>query len=241
MNKLLFILCMVCTLPCHAQFNDSLHYHIKYSSTGIINRTNDGASYILNNTGGFSVGKKSLKLNLAGSYIYGKQNQKLTNDDINAALDFNIYQTPRWYYWGLGNYDKSLSLKINSRYQGGLGLAWIVWKKENIYLNISDGVIYESGDLYLKDSSRDRYATFRNSFRIVYRLAYKKLVRLEGTHFIQHALSDMDDYIIRSSNTLSFSLTNWLSLTGGLIYNRVSRNGSENLLVNYGLTFEKYF
>ncbi len=31
----------------HSQYNDSVHYYVNYASAGIINKTNDGSSYVL--------------------------------------------------------------------------------------------------------------------------------------------------------------------------------------------------
>ncbi len=241
MKNALIILILIYAGKCEAQFNDSLNYYAKYASSGVINTTNDGTSYILTNAARFSIGKQSLKLNLSGSYIYGRQGQKTTNDDITTGLDFNIYQTPKFYYWGLGSFDKSLSLKVDSRYQSGLGAAYVLVDNPYVYLNISDGILYEASDIYLKDETRELYNTFRNSFRLIYRFSYKNIVKLEGTHFIQNSLSDGSDYILRSNNTLSVKLSNWLSISASLAYNRINRNTNENLLINYGVTIEKYF
>ncbi|HRO43428.1 MAG TPA: DUF481 domain-containing protein, partial [Flavipsychrobacter sp.] len=150
-------------------------------------------------------------------------------------------KTQRLYYWGLGVFEKSLSLKVQSRYQAGLGVAYVVVNTPAIFLNLSNGVLYESSDLILQDESKKHTSTFRNSFRLLYRLSYKNIGKLEGTHFWQPSLADASDYIIRSQNSLSIKLTSWLSFTTSLIYNRVNRNATENLLFNYGLTLEKYF
>ena len=45
------------------QFNDSVNYFVKLASTGIINRTNERDSYVLNNALRFSVYKKNICLN----------------------------------------------------------------------------------------------------------------------------------------------------------------------------------
>jgi hypothetical protein len=63
----------------------------------------------------------------------------------------------------------------------------------------------------------------------------------ENTDFIQHALSDKHDYIVRSHTHFSFKLMRWLSLTAGLTYNKLSRTDRENLLFTFGLSAERYF
>lgn len=240
-NIVSLLLLSIISCIAHAQFNDSVHYHARVVSTGIVNKTTDRSSYVLNNRINFSVRKKIFEANLAASHVYGKQNQSLSNDDFNSSVDFNLFQTERFYYWGLGTYTKSFSLKIVNRAQAGVGVAYDVLKKSWGEVNLSNGILYESSNLYLADSARETYQTFRNSFRLMYKFTYKKLITLDGTHFIQNSLDIPNDYILRSNNTLSVKLTNWLSLTASLVYNKVNRAATENLLINYGLTVEKYF
>lgn len=244
MMKWLFtiLLAFSCCFKTFAQFSDSTHYYIKYASTGSINRTNDGNSYLLNNMAGFKISKKKISLNAGGSYIYGKQDHKLTNDDISAALDFNWYKdSPHFYYWGLANYDKSFSLKINRRFQGGLGAAYDLIHKPNATLNISNGILFENSDLFLKDTIPDVNRTFRNSLRLHYKWVIKDIIIVEGMHILQNSLSHGNDYIIKTNNSLSLKLRAWLLLTAALTYNKLNRTDRENLLINYGITIEKYF
>lgn len=225
-----------------AQFSDSTHYYVKYASTGSINRTNDGNSYLLNNNIGFKVSKKKISFNTGGSYIYGKQNEKLTNNDVSAAADFNLYtDTAQIYYWGLANYDKSYSLKINNRFQGGLGIGYDLIHKPNAVLNFTDGILFEASDLFLHDTIPDIYKTVRNSFRIQYKWVIKNMIVLEGSNYMQNSLIHSNDFIIRCTNSMSVKLRSWLSLTAAFTYNKLNRTDRENLLINYGVTVEKFF
>lgn len=242
-NKwVLLLLVLLCSQArALGQFSDSVHYYVKLASTGSINRTSDKSAYLLTHSAAFRMSREALKLNLTGSYLYGKQNDLLSNNDVHAAVDFNFYHTPRLYSWGLGSFSKSYSLKVVSQYQAGLGMAYSVFENQFGFLNLSDGFLYESSDLYRADSTRQLYHTVRNSFRLMYKLSYKDFVNLEGTHFLQNSLQYGDDYIFRSINSLSVKLTSWLRLTSSLIFNRVSRTNSENLLISYGLVVEHYF
>ena len=155
---IVFVPVMVCSVIVHSQFNDSVFHYINYASTGIINKTNDGDSYVLTNALRFNINKKSVRLNSTNSWIYGLQQQRLTNNDFNSILDFNLYKTfPHFYYWGLANYDKSHSLKIIDRIQAGLGVAYNVIDKPNTWINISDGILFESTNLRLTDSTNKAY------------------------------------------------------------------------------------
>ena len=225
-----------------AQFSDSVHYYIKYASTGSVNSTQDGNAYLLNNNLGFKISKKKIVLNTGASYVYGKQNHSQTNNDVSAAADFSVYRgEKKIYYWGLANYDKSYSLKINNRFQAGGGAAYDVVHRPNATLNISEGIMFEASDLFLQDTIRDVYQTVRNSLRVSYKWTIWNMVVLEGANYVQNSLTNGNDYIIKCNNGLSVKLRSWLSITAAMVYNKLNRTDRENLLMTYGLTVEKFF
>lgn len=226
----------------YAQFNDTTHYHTAFLSSGSINKTNDGTAYLLNNALRFNVKKKAISLNFNNNWIYGKQNGNMSNNDFSSALDFNLYKTfPHFFYWGLVNYNTSYSLKINNQLLAGAGVAYSLFDSENSYLNISDGILFDTSDLMLANNVRDKYETYRNSLRLSFRFNINNRVVIDGSNFLQNSMQKQSDYIIRSTTNLSFKLQKWLSLTTSLNYNRVNRTNSENLLFTYGLTAEKWF
>ena len=230
------------SLTVHSQFNDSVHHYINYTSTGIINATNNSRSYVLNNALRFNISKKSLHLNSNSSWIYGEQQRQLTNNDFNSTLDFNIFKTKsRFYYWGLAGYTKSYSLKINNRVQSGAGLAYNFIDTTTAFLNISDGILYENSSLKLNDSTNNYNSLFRNSFRLRYHFVIKEIIIFDGTNFLQNALGYSNDYIINFNNSVSVKLRKWLNLTAATSYNRNQKTNSENLLITFGLSAEKYF
>ena len=225
------------------QFNDTVNYYINFASTGNINKTNDGTSYLLNNNFRYSISKKSISLNTTNSWMYGKQLGNLTNNDFFSGLDFNLYKTLyNFYYWGLASYEKSVSLKINHRLQTGAGVGYNLVNRKNALVILSDGILYEKGDLYDDpETGSNAYEIFRNSFRLKFRVIIREIVVIEGYDFLQHALSDRKDYIIKSNTSLSVKLKKWLSLTSAVTYNKLSATGRENLLITYGITVERYF
>lgn len=241
----IFLTCFCCltSILTSAQFNDTINYYVNLSSIGVANKTNDRESWLLNNQFKFSVYKKQISLNASAGMIYGEQNGLLSNRDFLGTLDFNYYLKDKpTYFWGLATYEKNFSLKINNRMQTGLGVGYNLIQRENILINISDGVLYERSDLPLTAEGENiDYSTLRNSFRLRYRFVFNKLITFDGTDFIQHSLSDRSDYIIRTQNNLSLKLLRWLSITAGVTYNKLSKTGRENLLMNYGVTIERYF
>ena len=245
MKYVLFVLLVLLVRHAEAQYNDSVHHYVNFNSTGIINKTNDGNSYVLNNNFRFNIEKKRISLNTINSWIYGKQLGALTNNDYSAGVDFNVYERKeprRLYVWALVHYESSLSLKIHHRLQTGVGIGHHVVNKPNAVVILSDGILFEKNDLYRSaEVQTPEYQTYRNSFRVKFKWLIKKTIAFEGSDFVQHSFSDTHDYIIKSTTGLSIKLVKWLNFTTALTYNKISLSKRENLLLNFGLSAEKYF
>ena len=223
---------------------DTTIYRLGFTGTGNINRTAvNGTTYIFNNSLRFSVDKKILTVNAFSNWIYGENPTRKTNNDFLFIVDADLFKhTRKLYYWGLTGYEKSLSLKLYDRYQFGGGLGYTLVNSSNLNLVISNGLLYEKSALREPDKyGRTGYETLRNSFRLKNRLVIHELITLDGVHFWQQSFADGQDYILRTTNTISFRLKKWLSLTVGLTYNKVNFTESENLLFNYGLSIENVF
>lgn len=224
------------------QFNDTTNYYVNLTSTGVVNKTNAGNSYLLNNNVKFNIYKKNYSLNTTNGWIFGEQRNIPTNNDFLSILDFNLFKSGRGlYYWGLVNFEKSLSLKINYRVQSGAGIGYYLIDRESFVLQVSDGILYDKGDLYDTEMSNNNYQTIRNSFRLKFRLVANDVITLESSDFLQHSLEDVEDYILKLNANLSLKLLQWLRFTTTVNYNKLSVTDNENLFCNIGLTVEKYF
>lgn len=242
---LLMLISLSVTYTTSAQFNDSTNYYIRQNSTGTVNKTNDQNSYVLNNALRFSLYKKSISLNSNNSWIYGKQQDRLTNNDFTSTLDFDVYKARRSiYYWGLLNFEKSYSLAIDHRFQGGLGIGYYILDRDNFVLQISDGILYESSSLDSQEENPEvatGQQTLRNSFRFKVRYVFRESVTIDHIDYLQHSLEDRKDYILRSNTVIAVKLYKWISLSLSVNYNKISITERENLLLNYGVMLEKYF
>ncbi len=239
---LLLLLLTGIGLAVKAQFNDTTHYRASYNSAGSINKADNGSSYLLNNGLMFEVKKQDMLLNSTNTWVYGRSNGSLTNNDYSSYLNFDLYKTfPHFYYWGLANYNTSYSLKINNQLLAGLGVAYKILDRKNASLNLSDGVLYDRSDLFLNDTTHDDYHAYRNSLRLQFRFIIRNLLTISSSDFLQNSFSRGSDYIIRSNISFAFKLNKWLSLTSALVYNRMNRTRSENTLFTYGLTADRYF
>ena len=238
----LIILSILLAQISFAQFNDSVHHHFSFSSTGVYNKTKDHKSFVLNNAVSYEVSKKRIDFNTGASWIYGTQNKQLSNNDVSAAANVDyLKDVQKLYYWGLVNFDESYSLKINYRFQSGAGVGYTFVKSPNLDFEVSDGFVFETSDLTDPVIGRDVYQTVRNSLRVKYRWSYNNTFSLEGTEFYQPSLKSFNDYIVRLNNKLSVKLNKWLAVNATMTYNKISRTNRENLLLTYGITIDNYF
>ena len=184
-SYLLFILFVFLSSISFAQFNDSVHHRFSFASTGTINKTQETSSYVLTNAAGYEVNKKKIGFNAGASWIYGQQDKKLSNNDVSVSsnLDF-LKNVQKLYYWALLNFDESYSLKINYRFQSGVGVGYTFVNNPALNLVVSDGFLYETSDLTDPVLGKDIYQTVRNSFRVKYKWSFKNTVILQGTDFI---------------------------------------------------------
>ena len=237
------MLCFVLSaLSAEAQYSDSVFHYAGFSSTGSFNTTNDNSAYLVDNDLKLGLKKKVISMNWISSWVYGEQQHATTNNDFSTLLDCNLHKTlPHFYYWGLATYTTSYSLKINHQGQAGVGVAYNVVDKKDLKFNLSDGILYESNDIFRTDGSPLKYSTYRNSFRVSLKYSIGELLHFASVNYFQHSLSDGNDYIMKSNQSLSVTLAKWLSFTTAVSYNKFRLTNRENTLVTFGLTAERYY
>lgn len=241
MRFLFFLIGYFALQPCFAQYSDSIHHRLQVSSTGNLNRTVDGQSYLFNNAVNFGIRKKKFEFNASNGWVYGSNTEKLSNNDFTSTLDFNLYQTPRFYYWGLGAYTTSYSLNINNRVQGGLGVAYDFFDSEDIRLNISEGALFEYGEVMIPDSSMRYYHIIRNSLRLKFMYRVEDRFKISASGFWQPSFEDFNDYLLNGDLTISWRLYKWINLSAGAKYEKVTLTNRENVLLTYGIVLERFF
>ena len=182
------------------------------------------------------VTKGKFSVQNSDGWIYGEQSSIKINNDFSSVLEGDyLKNVSKLYVWGLGTFDKSYSLKINYRYQVGAGPGFTVVRDNKSSLIISDGIMFERGDLVDPELGPISYTTWRNSFRVKYRWLIHELVTFDGTGFVQPSLSHKHDNILRYTTTLSVKVRKWLSLTSSVTYNKLTRTDRQNLVVTYGI------
>ncbi len=242
MRKLLFSAACICSLTAHAQFNDSVHYQARIAANGNFSKTADGFTMLYNNGVKFNTRFERFHFNSAGSWIYGRNPQKVTNNDWNAVADFNVFARNRaFYYWGLFNFTSSYSLNVNRQFQSGAGLAYTIFHNKPFNIGLSNGLIHEFSNVYTSDNETIEYITLRNSFRLRINYAPNKRIKFSSVLLHQPSLDIKNDYIINGNATLEIKINKWVNLTTGFTYNKVSRTNKENMIFTYGVVAERFF
>ena len=227
---------------------DTVRLHLAYTGTGTINDANHLHSFVLSNALRMSLAKKSSELNWSNNWLYGKQDYVLTNNDITSTLDWALYKTIRhFYYWGMATYSHSVPLMIQHQGQAGLGPGYNVVDKKTLLITMSDGLLFELGDLY--DSlygqpggnvlRHDRYHAVRNSAHVMFHWVIHGQYLLEGSGFLQNRLSDWSDYILRLTGRASVNVYKWIAFTTSASYAKFTRTRGQNTLFSFGLTVTK--
>ncbi|GAB3011289.1 hypothetical protein GCM10027051_11960 [Niabella terrae] len=225
-----------------AQKADTVSASLKLSATGSLNKTNDGTSYLLNNNLSFGARKGRSALNLNAAWLYGGTPEKRTNSDIALSSNVNLYRSgSEFYYWGLLNYTSSYSLNIKSQGQLGIGVAYNLLNKKNIWLNISDGILGERSRIIETDSSIVSYQTIRNSLRIQFQYLLAERLQFRTSNYFQPSFEQISDHILSSDSELSYSIWKGLSMASRFTYNKIGRTGKQNLIFTYGLSYLHQF
>lgn len=227
-----------------AQEPDTADRHFMNATlNGSMNRTADGLVYMSNNTFSYSYRQDMMVLNTRAQFVFGQSLGKVTNRDYTAGLDGNWYlrKDKKWYVWALGNGLSSYSLKINHQVQAGGGFAYNVWNSDKLWLNISDGLLFEQSEIIDAEGGLLNYSTLRNSLRINFGFSFEKKFFFKTVSFWQPSLHIAGDYIINSHTEFRYQLFDWLQISTNLNYNKVSRTEKENLLFTYGVRLSYSF
>jgi len=234
----IFLVMLFWRIEARAQYNDTTHFHLNLLANGSINQADGQNTYLLNNALNFGVKEKTYLLTLSNTWVYGKADNALTNNDYSSVLYFDLNtKSKHFYYWGLANYNTSFSLKINEQLLTGAGIAYQVLDYKNLKLSLSDGALFDRSDLV----DGPNYHTYRNSFRLQFHVNISPLFTLDGSEFLQNSVEDIHDYIIRTNTTFGLKLMKWLALTSALSYNKETNTNSDNLTFTYGVTLDKFF
>jgi len=241
-KKLLLLFAVVqCAWTCTGQYSDSTHYYTGLIATGSYNKTDGTQTTLFTDKLNAGVRKKIVTLDFDNTWVYGEQQKALTNNDFSSLFNCDIHKLfAHAYYWGLGSYVSSFSLKINRQVQAGAGVAYNFIDHKKVKFNLSDGVVYDNSDILLNDTVRDVYSTVRNSARVMF-TCDTGILKLTATALFQNSFEMRSDYVVKVDAAVTVKVMKWLSFTAAYSYNRFNRTDRENTLFTYGLTLEHYY
>ena len=157
---------------------DSNKREIDYTSSGSVNKTQKGTSYLLTNFIGGTFKKNTTITSVGSSFIYGKQNLIQTNKDFAGFINIDLFKSPQFnkiYYWYLMDYNNSYSLKVFNELQTGVGEAYLFINNKNIKLSFSDGIIFDQSNVVL-NNNKIYHQTYRNSLKLKIHFSINELI-----------------------------------------------------------------
>lgn len=218
-------------------------HQLQLNLGGSINKTGDGVSYLLQHGLGYQYRHQYDVLNARFKHVFGQSLNTLTNRDYTFGMDYNRFWTPGkiWYTWVLGNYTSSYSLNVLSQWQLGIGLAWNAVDRDDLWLNISDGIIYETGRIVNTELLEENRQTLRNSLRINFGWVWKEKLEFKTVNYWQPSLHQISDYLVNSQTDLKYRFYKGFQLALSLSYNKASMTDKENLVFTYGISWSEKF
>lgn len=201
------------------------------SLKGYFNNTSTSQTILGSESFSTTYKTKRIEYNTFTTYIWGRTNEKMTNDDISTGFYVDIRKDRRLYTWLVGQYDKSLSLDIDYRFQSGSGLGFFIVREKGFYINLSNGLICETNSI-------EQDIFLRNSSRLKFNLKHKNL-SLESTTYYQPSLCHNGDIIFKNLNTLDLKINGGLSFQISLMNNYVSVQDKKNLLYTIGFNYQR--
>lgn len=187
---------------------DTIRSTYKVDLTGVVNQVNGQSRTTL--SFGFT---NSLKWKKFESTI-GTDYQLLSTNGTNAVNDFTVRLQPRivdkkYSIFSFGQLSSLESKKITSRFEGGIGGGFTLLKHKYLEVTSSYGILYYDNNF----SDLTRRSGFRHSPRVqlfgkneTYKLSYY------SEFFYQPSFTSINDYILRTKNTLGFDLNKKLTI-----------------------------
>lgn len=201
MRKILIILSLVLTNSIYAQ-NDTIKSTYKVDLTGVVNEVNGQNRTTLSFNLSNSIKWKKFESTIGTDY------QLLSTNGTNAVNDFTVKLQPKivdqkYSIFSFGQLSSLESKKITSRFEGGVGGGFTMFKFKALEGTASYGALYYNNNF----SDFTQRKGFRHSPRAQifgkydpYKISYY------FETFYQPAFESTQDYILRTKSTIGFDL-----------------------------------
>jgi hypothetical protein len=190
--------------------NDSIQTSYKVDLTGVLNQVNGVSRTTLNFNALNTVKWKKFESSISTDY------QLVSEDGENAVNDFTVRLQPRivdkkYSVFSFGQLSSLESKKITQRFEGGLGGGFTAYKKKDLLqVNLSYATLFYNNN-FQDLTNRNG---FRHSPRIsIYGKNEKSKLSYSTEVYYQPSFTDLNDYILRSKNSIGFDLNKKFTIT----------------------------
>lgn len=148
------------------------------------------------------------KADIGGGFRYFKENDSVTSNKGFFSLDYNITLSDKWGFWLFDKLSYDRIQKINLQNNLGSGIKYSFTNSKTYKSDISLGFLYDRTDYEEKKST--------NKIRLSDRLRFEKDInektKIYFLAFYQPDIADFKDYIITSNLSISYALSQKISL-----------------------------
>lgn len=154
-------------------------------------------------------------------FRYGSSEGQKVAENLRSELNLDLWPQATWspFLFATAEQDpfKSLDVRLNS----GVGAKRTFWQEDWSEVSVSSAILYSYENLAVPDSLGDGITeTARWSFRSRGRLQIGEGSRFEQVVFFQPAYDRLEDYQLESVSSLRIAISEQLSLTTELLYQR---------------------
>ena len=133
---------------------------------------------------------KTFKLSSSPSYVYGKQNKVLAEQETFVDLRASFLYEKRFYYLAFTSFERSNLRKINNRFVGAGGIGFKFVQKKTAYISVTNVLLYEKTDFVVNEKFPDRNL-WRNSTRLFGEYTFDKgKMSLSNTLYLQPSITE---------------------------------------------------
>ncbi len=176
---------------------------------------------------------------------YGKNDEKVIANDVKASLKFDWRPLERFSPFVFVDAARDRIRRLDFQANGGAGMKWTVSEDDRRSLSLSWAGIFDYQNFDPPEGSTAEGSELlgRSSFRLKLEQKLGERAKFEHVSFYQPAFSEIADYVVEVTNSLSSSVLGNLTMVVEYLYLRDSRPppGAETDDQKYSVLFRYAF
>lgn len=161
------------------------------------------------------------ELSLDTRFRYGESEGERVAENLHGEANFDLWPEATWSPFLFATAEQDPIKRLDARFNGGAGAKRTFWQNGWSEVSLSGAVLYSYENLEVPDSLGTGVTqTARWSWRVRGRKEIGASSRLEQTVFFQPAWNDLDDYQLESTTAVRVALSERLSYTTTILYQR---------------------